>query len=198
MLSAAAPSVAAVTPDVGDTRASAQPVAALAEGTSGLVDRPGDRDWFSVAGRNADASVNAVFVRVLRVTAGCTALDVELINTEGRWMRTARATAQDVATVLPPANPSPYYVLVRAVEPGCSGLEYEVTSVATEPTPPGSAASPCLVARSKRIAAQDRLDDLRGRRRTLSLAAQRRYDGYIASTRRTLRRARASEKRICR
>ena len=92
--------------------------------------------------------------------------------------------------MLLPANPSRYFVGVAAAQAACAGLEYEVTYVHTEPTRPGETASRCLVARARRIDAQDRLDGLRAVRRTLSPAARRRYDGYIATARATLRRAR--------
>lgn len=193
----AAPALAAVTPDAGDTRAGAQAIESLPAGSSALVDRPGDRDWLSILGRNADRSVNAVFVRVLQAPAGCSELKVELFNPEGRWMRTVTAGGGEPATVLMPANASRYLIAVEAIEAGCSGLEYEATFVATEPAPPGRTASRCLVARSARIAAQEWLADLRALRRKLSPAAQRRYDGYIATARRTLSAARGHEKRVC-
>jgi len=199
-LTAPAIAGAAIVPDVSDAPAGAQAIEALPAKSTELVERPGDHDWYSISGRNADDSVNAVFVRVLGATPSCSApqaLKIGLFNPEGRWMRTARAGAGDVATVLVPGNPSRYRLDVTPIDPGCTGLEYEVTYVATDPPTPDSKASLCLVARAKRIDAQDRLESLRIRRRTLSPAAQKRYDDYIAKAARAVSRARGSEKRVC-
>ena len=127
-------------------------------GRARSIERPGDQDWYTIVGRNADDSINTVFVRVLQTTPTCAGpLKVALFNPERRWMRSSQATRGNVATMLVPRKPSRYLVDISSTEPACAGLEYEITYVNTEPPTPDSTASKCLVARAKRIDAKDRL-----------------------------------------
>jgi Fe-S cluster assembly iron-binding protein IscA len=197
-IAACVPAVAAVVPDVSDVPAGAQAVESLPDKASELVERPGDQDWYSILGRNPDDSVNAVFVRMLDATPTCTGpLKVSLFNPERRWMRTAQSSPGRVATVLVPAMPSRYLLDISSTEPGCSGLEYEVTYVSTDRPKPDSRASKCLVARAKRIDAKDRLTMLERARLKYAPDAQVRYDGYISKAKDALSKARRSEKRVC-
>lgn len=191
---------AAVVPDVSDLPAGAQQIELLPGSASELIERPGDQDWYSILGRRPDDPVNAVFVRVLQSTATCTSpqlLRVALFNPEGRWMRTTTAGVGNVATVLVPALPSRYSIDVSAIDAGCSGLEYEVTSVSTDPPTPDSAASHCLVARARVMDTADHLKVLEQRRPGYTPAAQTRYDGYIAAARDAVAKARKTQKRLC-
>ena len=190
--------VAAVVPDVADVPAGAQAIETLPEKATELLERPGDQDWYSILGRNTDDSVNAVFVRVLQTTAVCAEpLRVALFNPEQRWMRTARASPGKVGTLLLPGNPSRYLIDVSSTEPACSGVEYEVTHVATEPPTPDKTASKCIVARAKRINAQDRLRMLQTAAPKYAPDAQPRYDGYIAKAKAALAAAKRGVTRAC-
>jgi hypothetical protein len=189
---------AAVTPDAGDAPASAQGIEALPGKASELIDHPGDQDWYTIAGRNADDSVNAVFVRVLQTTPTCgQPLKVALFNPEGRWMRSTQAGAGHVGTVLVPGFPSRYALDVSAIDPGCAGLEYEVTYVSTDPPKPDSAAGACIVAHAKRMDRADRLKLVKDRKPGYTPTAQKRYDGYISAAKRSLGRARTVERHVC-
>jgi hypothetical protein len=189
---------AAVVPDVSDGPAGARAVESLPEQASELLERPGDQDWYSVLGRNPDDSVNAVFIRTLDMPATCTMpLRVALFNPERRWMRTTQSTPGHVATVLVPGLPSRYLLDISSTEPGCSGLEYEVTFVSTERPKPDSTASKCIVASAKRIDAKDRLTMLQRAKPKYAPDAQVRYDAYIKQAKAALSTARRSEKRVC-
>jgi hypothetical protein len=197
-LGAPALAVAAVIPDVPDTPASAQAVETLPSRASEVIERPGDQDWYSIAGRNTDDSVNTVFVRVLQATPSCTApLKVALFNPEKRWMRTSQATAGHVATMLIPRLPSRYLVDVSSIDPACAGLEYEISYVNTDPPTPDSAASKCIVARARRIDAQDHLTMLQKVRPKYAPDSHPRYDSYIATAKAALAAATRSVKRVC-
>jgi len=189
--------VAAVVADVTDVPAGAQEIEALPAKATALLERPGDQDWHSILGRNADDSVNAVFVRVLQTTPTCTEpLRAALFNPEQRWMRTSRASMGNVATVLIPGLASRYLVNVSSTEPGCSGIEYEVSYVATDPPKAGSA-NKCIVARAKRIDAQDRLKMLQDAKPKYAPDAQDRYDRYIDKAKTALSAARRAVTRAC-
>jgi hypothetical protein len=188
---------AVVVADGADTRDGAQSIEALPSGASALVDRPADQDWYSIAGRNGDDSVSTAFVRVLSGAPGCDALAVALFNPEGRWMRSATAATGAVATILVPGLPSRYSLRIGAVDAACSGLEYEVTYVATDPPPAGSTASRCLVARTKRAEAARRLRTLRARRARVNVDSRPRYDAYIAQASSALAKARRAQTRSC-
>jgi len=190
--------VAAVIPDVPDAPAGAQAIESLPDRASEVVERAGDHDWYSIVGRNADDSVNTVFVRVLASTPSCPGpVKVVLFNPERRWMRSSQATRGGVATMLVPGKPSRYLVDVNSTDPACAGLEYEVTYVNTERPTPDSTASKCLVARAKRIDAKDRLDMLVAERRMYAPDSRPRYDAYIAKAKTALAAARRSEQRAC-
>jgi hypothetical protein len=196
-LGAPALAAAAVIPDVPDAPEGAQAIESLPGKASELVERAGDQDWYSIVGRNPDDSVNTVFVRVLQSTPSCSApLKVALFNPEKRWMRSTQATPGHVATMLVPGLPSRYLVDVSA-NAACAGLEYEVTYVSTARPTPDSTASKCLVARARRIDAQDRLRMLQAARPKYAPDSHPRYDSYIAKARAALAAARRSEKRIC-
>jgi hypothetical protein len=189
---------AAVIPDVSNAPAGAQAIESLPDRASEAIETPGDQDWYSIVGRNADDSVNAVFVRVLQTTPSCSQpLKIALFNPEGNWIRSTQASAGHVATVLVPRLPSRYSIDVSAIEPGCTGVEYEVTSVSTDPPTPDSAAGACLVARARVIDREDWLKMLKKHGQGISAPAQKRYDVYIAAAKHSLSRARASEKRAC-
>jgi hypothetical protein len=189
---------AAIVPDVADAPAGAQAIESLPDRATGLVERPGDQDWYSIVGRNTDDSVNTVFVRVLQATPTCTGpVKVALFNPERRWMRSSQSTMGHVATMLVPGLPSRYLVDVSSTEPACAGLEYEITYVNTERPTPDSTASKCLVARAKSIDAKDRLDMVVDARPKYAPDARPRYDAYVAKAKSALAAARKSEKRIC-
>lgn len=189
---------AAVALDGPDAQAGAQPVELLPATASELVDRPGDQDWYSVLGRTPDDSVNAVFVRVLQSPPGCGApLPVALFNPEGRWMRTTRSSAGRVATVLLPGLPSRYLLRAGPTEAACTGLEYEVTSVATDRPAPDGSASACVVARAARIDAQDRLRMLEVARTKYAPDTRPRYDRYVARAKAAVAAARRAVRRAC-
>jgi hypothetical protein len=189
---------AAVVPDVADAPSGAQEIEALPGKATAMLERGGDQDWYSILGRNTDDSVNAVFVRVLQTTPTCTQpLRVALFNPEQRWMRTARASPGNVATVLVPGMPSRYLVNVSSTEPACSGIEYEVTYVSTEPPTPDRSASKCIVARARRIDAQDRLKMLQTVKPQYAPDAQARYDRYIAKAKSAVSAARRAVTRAC-
>ena len=197
-LGAPALAAAAIIPDVPDAPAGAQAIESLPDRASALVERPGDQDWYSIVGRNADDSINTVFVRVLQTTPACPgALKVALFNPERRWMRSSQATRGNVATMLVPGKPSRYLVDVSSTDAACAGLEYEVTYVNTERPTPDSAASKCLVARAKRIDAKDRLDMLVAERPKYAPDSRPRYDAYVAKAKTALAAARRSETRVC-
>jgi hypothetical protein len=197
-LGAPAVAAAAIIPDVPDAPAGAQAIESLPDRASEVVERPGDQDWYSIAGRNADDSVNTVFVRVLATTPSCPGpVKVALFNPERRWMRSSQATRGNVATMLVPRKPSRYLVDVNSTDPACAGLEYEVSYVNTDRPTPDSTASKCLVARAKRIDAKDRLDMLVAERPKYAPDARPRYDAYIAKAKTALAAARRSEKRVC-
>ncbi len=190
--------VAAVVPDAADVPAGAQSIEALPAKATELLERPGDQDWHSILGRNADDSVNAVFVRVLQTNPTCTQpLRVALFNPERRWMRTSRASPGNVATVLVPGLPSRYLVNVSSTEPACTGIEYEVSYVTTERPTADSRANKCIVARARRIDAQDRLRMLQLSKPKYAPDAQPRYDGYIAKAKTALSAARRAVTRAC-
>jgi hypothetical protein len=199
-LAFAVPALAAgaIIPDVPDTPDGAQALESLPDRASEVVERAGDQDWYSVVGRNTDDSVNTVFVRVLQTTPSCiNPVKVALFNPERRWMRSSEAGAGHVATMLVPGLPSRYLVRVSAIDPGCAGLEYEITFVNTDRPTPDSTASKCLVARAKRIDAKDRLDMLVAARPKYAPDSRPRYDAYIAKAKAVLAAARRSEKRVC-
>ena len=188
---------AAVVPDSGDVPATATAVESLPEKATAVLERPGDQDWYSILGRNPDDSVNAVFVRVLRATPTCTQpLRVALFNPERRWMRTTRASEGNVATTLVPGLPSRYLVNVSSTEPACSGAEYEVTYVSTD-RPKTTTQNKCIVARAKRIDAEDRLRMLQRAAPKYAPDARPRYDGYIAKAKTALAAARRAVTRAC-
>lgn len=195
---APAVAVAAVIPDAPDVPGGALAIVALPAKATAVLERPGDQDWYSILGRNPDDSVNAVFVRVLQTTATCTQpIRVALFNPEQRWMRTVQASPGKVGTVLLPGLPSRYLVDVSTTEPGCSGIEYEVTSVATDPPKADRTASRCIVARAKRIDAQDRLKMLQTSKPKYAPDAQPRYDAYIVKAKTVLAAARRAVTRAC-
>jgi hypothetical protein len=199
-LALAAPAVvtAAIVPDASEVPAGAQPIEQLPAKASEVLDRPGDQDWYTIFGRNPDDSVNAVFVRVLRTTPTCTApLRVALFNPEQRWMRTTQSSAGNVATVLVPRLTSRYLIRVDAVEPACTGLEYEVTYVPTDPPKPDGSASKCVVARAARIDAKDRLKMLEVARPKYAPDSRPRYDRYIRRAKLAVTAANKSVKRNC-
>ncbi len=197
-LGAPALAAGAVIPDVPDVPAGAQAVESLPGRASEVIERPGDQDWYSIVGRNADDSVNTVFVRVLQTTPTCTGpVKVALFNPERRWMRSSQATRGNVATMLVPGKPSRYLVDVSSTEAACAGLEYEITHVNTDPPTPDSTASKCLVARAKRIDARDRLRMLVAERPKYAPDSRPRYDGYIATAKTALAAASRSEQRVC-
>jgi Fe-S cluster assembly iron-binding protein IscA len=190
--------VAAVVPDSADVPDGAQAIELLPAHASEVLELPGDQDWYTILGRNPDDSVNAVFVRVLQTPPACTApLRVALFNPEQRWMRTTEATAGNVATVIVPGLTSRYLIRVDSTEPGCSGLEYEVTYVATDRPKPDNSASKCIIARAARIDAKDRLEMLETARPKYAPDSRPRYDRYVARARRTLAAARKAVKRAC-
>jgi hypothetical protein len=189
---------AAVVPDASDVPAGAQSIEALPARSTALLERPGDQDWYSILGRNPDDSVNAVFVRVLQTAPACTQpLRVALFNPERRWMRTSRASPGSVATILIPANPSRYLVDASSTEPACSGVEYEVTYVDTDRPKADQTASKCIVARAKRIDAQDRLKMLQTAKPKYAPDAQPRYDDYIAKAKAAVAAAKRAVTRAC-
>ncbi len=189
---------AAVAPDASDVPAGAQSIEALPARSTALLERPGDQDWYSILGRNPDDSVNAVFVRVLQTATTCTQpLRVGLFNPERRWMRTSRASVGSVATVLVPGNPSRYLVNVSSTEPACSGVEYEVTYVETDRPQADQTASTCIVARARRIDAQDRLKMLQAAKPRYEPDAQPRYDVYIAKAKAAVAAAKRAVARAC-
>lgn len=189
---------AAIVPDVGDVPAGAQPIEALPAKATAVLERPGDQDWYSILGRNPDDSVNAVFVRVLQTTAACPQpIRVALFNPERRWMRTVQASPGKVGTVLVPGMASRYLVDVSATGPGCAGIEYEVTSVSTDPPRADKTASKCIVARARRIDAQDRLKLLQLVKPGYAPDAQPRYDAYITKAKSVLAAARRAVTRAC-
>ncbi len=197
-VSVPAVAVAAVHPDAADVPAGAQSIEALPAKATELLERPGDQDWHSILARNPDESINAVFVRVLEGSATCTQpLRVALFNPERRWMRTTGASPGHVGAVLLPRLPSRYLLNISSLEPGCSGVEYEVTYVATDPPKSDRSASRCIVARARRIDAQDRLKLLRTVKPKYAPDAQPRYDRYIARAEATLSAARRSVTRTC-
>lgn len=190
--------VAAVIPDAPDVATGAPAIETLPGKSTALLEHAGDQDWYSILGRNADDSVNAVFVRVLQETATCTQpLRVALFNPEQRWMRTVRASPGNVATVLVPGLPSRYLVNVSSGEATCGGAEYEVTYVATDPPKSDRGASRCVVARAKRIDAQDRLKMLQAAKPKYAPDAQPRYDRYIARAKAAVASARRAVTRAC-
>ena len=189
---------AAVVPDVSDDPAGAQAIEALPAKSTALLERAGDQDWHSILGRNPDDSVNAVFVRVLQTSPTCTQpLRIALFNPERRWMRTSRASPGNVATVLIPRNPSRYLVNVDSTEPACSGIEYEVSYVATDRPKADRETNKCIVARARRIDAQDRLKMLEAAAPKYAPDARPRYDDYIAKAKQALSAARRSVRRAC-
>jgi hypothetical protein len=189
---------AAVVPDASDVPTGAQSIEALPARSTALLERPGDQDWYSILGRNPDDSVNAVFVRVLQTTPTCTQpLRVALFNPERRWMRTSRASPGNVATVLIPGNPSRYLVNVSSTEPACTGVEYEVTYVETDRPKSDQTASKCIVARARRIDAQDRLKMLQASKPKYAPDAQPRYDDYIAKAKAAVAAAKRAVTRAC-
>jgi hypothetical protein len=136
---------------------------------------------------------------VLQTTPTCAGpIKAALFNPEQRWMRSSQASAGHVATVLVPGLPSRYLVDVSSTEPACTGLEYEVTYVATDPPKPDSTASKCIVARAGRIDAQDRLTMLEAAKPKFAPDSHPRYDAYIAKAKSALAAARRSVKRVCR
>ena len=176
----------------------AQPIEALPAKAVEVVERPGDQDWYTILGRNPDDSVNAVFVRVLQMTPTCTApLRVALYNPEQRWMRTMQASPGSVGTVLVPGLTSRYLIRVNSIEPACTGLEYEVTYVATDRPKADSSASKCVIARAARIDAKDRLKMLQTAAPKYAPDAQPRYDRYIKRAKLAVTAANKSVKRYC-
>jgi CheY-like chemotaxis protein len=85
---AAVPQTAMV-PDAADSRDGAQAL------RSGVIDRPGDHDWYAVPGNDfGDAFESGVDISIVSVGPGCIAsrpLYVILRNPEGRWIRTYTA-----------------------------------------------------------------------------------------------------------
>ena len=200
-LALAIPAVAAaaIVPDVADAPAGAHAIEQLPAKASEVIEHVGDQDWYSILGRNADDSVNAVFVRVLQ-TKCTTPLRVALFNPEQRWMRTAPATPGRVATVLLPGLPSRYLLRVspaEPTEPHCAGLEYEVTYVTTDPPEPDTSATRCIVARARRIDAEDRLKMLQTARPKYRPDSRPRYDRYVARAKSALAAARRDVERHC-
>ena len=182
-LALAIPAVAAaaIVPDVADAPAGAHAIEQLPAKASEVIEHVGDQDWYSILGRNADDSVNAVFVRVLQ-TKCTTPLRVALFNPEQRWMRTAPATPGRVATVLLPGLPSRY--LLR-VSPRADGAVLRRARVRGHVRHDRSArarqsATRCIVARARRIDAEDRLKMLQTARPKYRPDSRPRYDRYVA------------------
>ena len=199
-LALAVPAIAAaaIVPDASEVPAGAQAIEQLPGKASEALERPGDQDWYTILGRNPDDSVNAVFVRVLQTTPTCTApLRVALFNPEQRWMRTTQASQGNVATVLVPGLTSRYLIRVNSIEPACTGLEYEVTYVATDRPKPDSSASKCVVARAARIDAKDRLKMLETAAPKYAPDSRPRYDRYIRRAKAAVTAANTSVKRYC-
>lgn len=187
---------AAIIPDVADLPDGARAIEQLPARATALLERPGDHDWYSILGRNPDDSINAAFVRVLQSTCA-SPVRVALFNPEQRWMRTTQASVGRVGTVLVPRNASRYLIRVSATDAACSGVEYEVTYVATERPRPDSKASACVVARARRIDAQDRLRLLVTVRPKYAPDSRPRYDRYVANARSALAAARRAVTRAC-
>jgi hypothetical protein len=165
------------------------------------IDRPVDRDWYSLSGtRSAD-------VMVVHAGIGCAGsrpLLVQLRNPEGHWMRTyavpINQPSWDPIRITGPGFPSRYYIEVRAADYGCVGLQYKIELVTS-----GSASATfasdvvlCRIAHNKSVQVAARIGRLKRARSALrSPAARRRYMGYVKTKQRELKRARTRERRAC-
>jgi hypothetical protein len=167
------------------------------------IDRPSDHDWYSLSGTEIGGEDSKyVLISVLAAGLGCTAsqpLFVVLRNPEGRWIRTYSVSTKQTSFPAP-ALPGRYYLEIRAADPGCFALLYQVSITVLDSstaTADGDAAL-CRIAHHERVRVTMRVRSLTRRRRALrSRAARRRYARYIKTQRHQLTRARAEERRLC-
>lgn len=201
---------AAVAPDVTDMRTGAQPLERLGREVE-AIDRPGDHDWYSLSGSEIgdegsryERISTYVDISVLAAGLGCTAsqpLFVVLRNPEGRWIRTYSVSTK--ATSFPaPALPGRYYLEIRAADPGCFALLYQLSLSFAASIEAHVFANVrgalCRIAHNDRLRRTMRVRSLTRRRRALrSRAARRRYARYIKTRRHQLARARAEERQQC-
>jgi hypothetical protein len=195
---AAAPQTAMV-PDAADSRDGAQAL------RSGLIDRPGDHDWYAVPGNNfGDTFGSGVSISILSVGPGCIAprpLYVILRNPEGRWIRTYSAATGNSTSFELPDLPGRYYLEIRAVDLNCVGLEYQADVVHSAGGSGAVIADAvlCRIARTERVRITTQRRALQRRRRSLKdAAARRRYARYLKQRQVALTHARAEEQRKCR
>jgi hypothetical protein len=189
----------AMVPDAADSRDGAQAL------RSGVIDRPGDHDWYAVPGNDfGDAFGSGVNISIVSVGPGCIAsrpLYVILRNPEGRWIRTYTAVTGNSTSFVLPNLPGRYYLEIRAVDINCVGLEYQAGvahGVAGSSAVIANAVL-CRIARTERIRITTQRRALQRRRRSLKdPAARRRYARYLKQRQVALTHARAEEQRKCR
>lgn len=193
-----------VIPDAPDDRAHAIPLKSLPNRFSGRIDRQGDEDWYSLRGTaiGKPRGVGRHFAVIDGGTdcPGATPLTIKEYNPEGRRIRTIKVPVSEEAgiNIFPPQMPGTWLLDVKATASSCVGLQYSVELVGGGGNGGHATGSQlCQVRHGRVIAARREVRRLKRAVRRAPQAERPRYERYLATARRNLKRAKRREAKAC-
>ena len=167
-----------------------------------MIDRPGDSDWYAIAGfPNPDGRPTYTIIRGDVTCADGTPLRVTLLNPELRPMRWWLLQPSRAISFSAPDHDGRYYIAIDADgSPTCSGLDYalRVTAVLAQQTGTDTRSLICNGERGSLRAAQHKLSADRAGARRYHGAARARYERYVRADERTVASRKRAVSRDCR